>query len=191
MLLTAVAVIATACGTQDSGSRAVVNDRPAVCLKPTCEEVPVKRGDVTVSVSADGTLQFVNKADLFFRASGRVSSVDVRVGDTVQKGQVLANLGLSSLELGVAEAKVSVQDAEVALQELLEPVTQEELQAAELTVSVAQDVLNSAGEDFVLAQNGGASVPPKWSAASKFPPCRRSTPTAYRRLSSVVILAPP
>lgn len=154
MLLTAVAVAAAACGAPDSSPGSVAGNRPAVCLRPTCEEVPVKRGNVTVSVSADGTVQFVNKVDLFFRAPGRVSSVDVGVGDTVQEGQVLATLGLSSLELGVAEATVSLQAAEEALQELLEPVTQEEFQAAELAVSVAQDVLQSAEDEFGLAQAG-------------------------------------
>ena len=154
LLIVSASVIATGCGRSDSSPVSVAAGAATACLRPTCEEVPVKRGDVTVSVSADGALQFVNKADLFFRAEGRVSSVDVRVGDIVEKGQVLATLDRASLELAVATAKVSLGEAEEALDELLEPVTSEELLDAELAVAVAQNALRVAEEEFNLAQEG-------------------------------------
>src|SRR5512133_1005847 len=50
----------------------------------------VRRGNLVVSASGSGTLISNSDATFGFDTSGRVAKVDVKVGDQVQQGQVLA-----------------------------------------------------------------------------------------------------
>ena len=59
---------------------------------PTPQTVSVNRCDVEQTVTAPGNLVNVNQADVLMPATGRLSAVSVRVGDSVRKGQVLADL---------------------------------------------------------------------------------------------------
>jgi HlyD family secretion protein len=81
------------------------------------------RGRLTVTVTANGTLQPTNKVDIGSELSGTVARVLVDVNDRVKKGQVLAELDSaklgdqvvrSSSALAVAQAKVRVAEATLA-----------------------------------------------------------------------------
>ncbi|GAH08417.1 unnamed protein product, partial [marine sediment metagenome] len=54
--------------------------------------VAVQRGDLTIDITAVGNLAFACKEELTFEVSGTVGEVLVEVGDSVEEGQVLANL---------------------------------------------------------------------------------------------------
>ena len=58
----------------------------------------VKRGDLTVIVTATGTLQPTNKVDVGSELSGIIKSVEVDYNSKVKVGQVLARLDTSKLE---------------------------------------------------------------------------------------------
>ena len=55
------------------------------------------------------------EADLSFRVGGTVEDVNVALGDTVKKGQVLARLDSVDYELQVQEAAAGLAQAEAAL----------------------------------------------------------------------------
>ena len=76
---------------------------------------PVKRGDLTVEVSATGTLQPLIQVDISSELSGVVRSVNVDENDTVKKGDVLAELDTVRIVANVdrAEASVKVAQAQV------------------------------------------------------------------------------
>lgn len=57
-----------------------------------------KIGNVTKVVTATGTLQNDNYANLSFSSSGRVAGLYVKVGDSVKKGAVLAELDKTVLQ---------------------------------------------------------------------------------------------
>ena len=59
---------------------------------PTPQTVSVTSCDVEQTVTAPGNLVNVNQADVHMPATGRLSTVSVRVGDPVRKGQTLAEL---------------------------------------------------------------------------------------------------
>ena len=59
---------------------------------PTPQTVSVTSCDVEQTVTAPGNLVNVNQANVQMPATGRLSVVSVRVGDSVRKGQVLAEL---------------------------------------------------------------------------------------------------
>jgi RND family efflux transporter MFP subunit len=76
----------------------------------------VRQGDLKISATGTGTLVASQSVDLSFSVSGAVTEVDVKVGDHVTSGQVLAKMGNSeSLQAAEAAAEVTYLTAEQAL----------------------------------------------------------------------------
>ncbi len=74
----------------------------------------VRRGDVSLTVSAAGTVQAQASRTLGFSETGTVTELDVKPGDDVTPGQVLAKIDDTSAQAAVdaaAEAVSSAQDA--------------------------------------------------------------------------------
>lgn len=71
----------------------------------------VVRGNLTVIVTATGTLQPTNKVDVGSELSGIIKSVEVDYNDRVKVGQVLARLDTSKLEAQIAQAKAALESA--------------------------------------------------------------------------------
>ncbi|MBI5565171.1 MAG: biotin/lipoyl-binding protein, partial [Chloroflexi bacterium] len=71
---------------------------------PAPSTVAVTRGDVQQLATASGKVVNTRKVTLSMGAGGSLSHVDVRPGDIVQAGDVLAALDTADLEQQVAEA---------------------------------------------------------------------------------------
>ncbi|WIX80153.1 HlyD family efflux transporter periplasmic adaptor subunit [Amycolatopsis carbonis] len=67
--------------------------------------IPVRRGDVTETVSAAGTLSSGYTGAANFTTSGKVTSIDVKVGDVVSAGQKLATIDSTQAEKQLQVAK--------------------------------------------------------------------------------------
>ncbi len=78
--------------------------------------VEVVRGDLVVSVTADGKLSLLQHRKLTFGTSGTIVEVNVKEGDKVTKGQVLASLDTTSMELAVRTVELAVKAAEIDLE---------------------------------------------------------------------------
>jgi HlyD family secretion protein len=79
----------------------------------------VKRGDLIISASGSGKLVAYQSVDLSFSTSGTVSELNVKLGDMVKAGQVLATLGSSeTLDANLAAAKLQVLKAQKTLTDL-------------------------------------------------------------------------
>lgn len=101
---------------------------------PSYVTEPVQRGTLTVTVSADGTLQPTRSVNIGSELSGTVARVFVDVNDRVNKGQVLVELdtaklrdqiarsraALSSAQAGVAQAVATLKEAQANLARLEE-----------------------------------------------------------------------
>ncbi|MCI0555620.1 MAG: efflux RND transporter periplasmic adaptor subunit [Anaerolineae bacterium] len=75
---------------------------------PTPQTVSVSICDVEQTVTAPGNLVNVNEAEVIMPVTGRLSAVNVRVGDEVQAGQILAELDpvtTSQAQLDLIEAQ--------------------------------------------------------------------------------------
>jgi HlyD family secretion protein len=77
---------------------------------------PVTRGDLTVTVSATGTLQPTNEVDISSELSGTLATVQADYNDVVKKGQTLATLKTDTLTANVnlAQATLEARQADVA-----------------------------------------------------------------------------
>ena len=75
---------------------------------------PVTRGNLTVSVTATGTVEPTNEVTISSEQSGTIGSVLVDYNDAVKKGQVLAKLDTDTLDanLALAEATLAMRRAD-------------------------------------------------------------------------------
>ncbi len=71
----------------------------------------VRLGDLTVIVTATGTLQPTNTVSIGSELSGIIKSVDVNYNDSVKVGQVLARLDTSKLQAQLTQSKAALESA--------------------------------------------------------------------------------
>ncbi len=79
--------------------------------------IPVSRGDLTLTVTATGTLQPLNQVEVGSELSGTIASVEVDYNDEVKVEQILARLDTTALRSRIAEGKASLQQARAMVEE--------------------------------------------------------------------------
>ena len=73
----------------------------------------IKVENQTNTVFGSGTIKVETYANLYFGSAGQISTINVKQGDTVKKGTVLATLDTIDLEASLAQAKVSLNQAKL------------------------------------------------------------------------------
>ncbi len=85
--------------------------------QPRFKTEDVRRGDLTVTVSATGTLEPTNQVDVGSELSGIIKSVAVDFNDRVRIGQELARLDDTKLKGAVAKSEAALASAKAGLVE--------------------------------------------------------------------------
>ncbi|MGB9803406.1 HlyD family secretion protein [Desulfofundulus sp.] len=98
----------------------------------------VKKGSVTSTISASGTVEPVHTVSLSFKNSEVIKKIYVKVGDHVTAGQLLAEQDTSSLEAQVEQASANLKQADAKLQLLEKGARPEEIAQSEANVSMAR-----------------------------------------------------
>ncbi len=80
--------------------------------------VPVVRGNIASSLSFVGNLQYNQSAELTWKTGGVIDSVNVKVGDKVKKGDILAVLATDSLISSVIIAEKNMIDQQEKLDDV-------------------------------------------------------------------------
>ena len=73
--------------------------------EPTMQTATARQGDLIIYASGTGTLVPAAESSFGFNTSGQVSKINVKVGDTVEVGQLLAELDNSTQEIEYTQAK--------------------------------------------------------------------------------------
>ncbi len=73
---------------------------------------PVQRGNLTVTVTATGTLQPTNQVDVGSELSGIIKTVEVDYNQQVKAGQVLARLDTTKLEAQRLQSQAALESAQ-------------------------------------------------------------------------------
>jgi macrolide-specific efflux system membrane fusion protein len=142
----------------------------------------VQAGSVVATASATGTVQSANTANADFGTTGTVTEIDVKVGDAVIKGQVLAKLDptaaqdqLNTANANLASAQQSLTRANSASPVDASAVASAQAQVAQAQATVGADqraldgtVLKAPMAGTVIAVNGsvGGSSSASSSSAS-------------------------
>jgi len=106
--------------------------------------VPVSRGAVVATVSASGSVQSGNTASADFATAGTISSISVKVGDTVTKGQVLATVDPTSANAQLTTANANLNAAKASLTRANSSGDDATIAQAQAQVTTAQAAVNDA-----------------------------------------------
>src|SRR5262245_5493687 len=106
--------------------------------------VAVSRGQVVADVSASGSVQSGNTASADFATSGTISSISVKIGDTVTKGQVLATVDPTSANAQLTTSQANLNAAKASLTRADSSGDDATIAQAEAQVTTAQAAVNDA-----------------------------------------------
>jgi macrolide-specific efflux system membrane fusion protein len=118
--------------------------------------VEVVEGSLSSSLSVVGSLEAVQSADLAFtemNGTARLLSLEVKTGQEVAAGQVLASIDAAPYQQALDEANTELQAAEEGLADLQEPVTALAIAQAEVAVAAAEQTLEQAKADLADLQD--------------------------------------
>ena len=111
----------------------------------------VQRGNLTATLSTAGTVAAQAQVTLAFQTSGQIKAINVKTGDQVKAGQVLAQLDSTALEMAVAKAQVALETSKVSLQQTKEGPTAAEVQSAKASLASAQAAYQAALNKYDLS----------------------------------------
>jgi macrolide-specific efflux system membrane fusion protein len=108
--------------------------------------IQVGQGSVTASVSATGSVQSASTAAANFVTAGTVTEIDVKVGDAVKAGQVLAKVNPTAAQEQLTAARANLTSAQQSLSraQSATAVDAATVAAAQAQVTNAQNSVNSA-----------------------------------------------
>ncbi len=148
----------------------------ALASRTDYETLPVRRGDLQITVTAAGVLRADQSAVLRWQTSGSIESVNVKKGDPVSMGQILASLEQTSLPRQLILAQVDFIEAQRKLDDLLYSQTQPA--QAQKAVEDAEQALEDALDSKLVQSN----------AMAAFVRAQKAVDTAQRNLD--ILLTP-
>jgi multidrug efflux pump subunit AcrA (membrane-fusion protein) len=102
-------------------------------------------GTMADTVTADGTVAAAQTDDLSFSSAGSVTAVNVKAGDTVASGQVLASIDAVELQSSLTAAQSDLASAQAKLSDdKSSGASSEQIDADEASVTAATDSVTSA-----------------------------------------------
>ncbi len=114
--------------------------------QPVYTTSQVIRQDLKQTVEATGTVKSAEDIALNFRTTGRIAKINVKEGETVKDGQVLASLENAALLSQVLNAKSQLDAARADLEKVLAGAS-----ASDITVS--QKMLEQKAQDLLSSKN--------------------------------------
>lgn len=124
------------------GGNILYNTKNAKAATPSYISGTVRMGTVEKSVTASGTIQPLNEYDLSSSSGGKITEIDVKVGDSVKAGQQLAKLDPSQAQAQLDTAQANLIQAQAKVDQ--SGSNSSNLESAQLQLSAAQIAYNTA-----------------------------------------------
>ncbi|BAZ40832.1 RND family efflux transporter MFP subunit [Calothrix sp. NIES-4101] len=121
------------------------------------QTVPIARENLTVTVTANGTIQPEMSINLSPKTSGILRQLFVKEGDAVEVGQVVAKMDDSNLQGQLLQAKGQLAQAEANLQKLIagnrpQDIAQAQAQLNEAQANLQKVKVGNRPQDIAQAQ---------------------------------------
>lgn len=127
-----------------SGGTYVVLNRAAPKTDVTALTVPVESKNLTVRITASGTIVPVQSVNISPKTSGILRELLIEQGDKVQAGQIIARMDNSQLQAQLIQAKASLEQAIAQLAKVRAGSRPEEIAQARARLAAAQAQLADA-----------------------------------------------
>lgn len=122
---------------------------------PQVRTVPVQQGTVRTAVTGAGTVEPVSQQNLSFTQEGQLVEVNVKVGDRVRAGQVLAKIDPSGSSSALKDAVGSLQQARATLRNARQ---QNAVETAAHALAAAEQALNDVKKQVSKTINAGEDL---------------------------------
>jgi len=113
----------------------------------------VTRGDIIQTVSATGQVKSASEIELNFKNAGKLSILNVKVGDQVEEEQTLAQIRANDLSINVSKARANLDESIANLNKLKAGATTQDVAIYEATVQNADTGLENAEIDLENTKN--------------------------------------
>lgn len=120
----------------------------------------VERRDVSDTVSLDGTLQSAKSVSIYSTLNAAVTSLKVKEGDVVKRGELLAQLDTGATVKEIASQQAAIKDAQISKQNEID-------QARETYQNFADALKNGTNTDIVTAQKAIKTAQASYAKAKK------------------------
>ncbi len=117
----------------------------------------VARRTVTASVTGSGNVEPQQQANVNFKVSGTLTSIDVTVGEHVAAGQTLATIDSSAEQTALDQANANLATAQATLQSVQTPLTQNQITQLQNNVNTAQQTYNDTDAQVNLTNQQDAT----------------------------------
>ena len=150
MAIASAALMVISCG-NNAGKKAEQAAAPVVEVHPSVAVAQVFAKDVPQDATYTSTVQAYVKNNIVPQTAGRITKINVEVGDKVKKGQVLAEIDKVQLQ----QAQLQLHNAEVELNRLKAlyeagGLSKSDLDAIELQYNVAKTQVDNLIENTTL-----------------------------------------
>jgi multidrug efflux pump subunit AcrA (membrane-fusion protein) len=186
----AVAVLLVAAG--GFGIYKVRQTQAAAAAEPALQTSVARQGDLTLMASGTGTLIASEEVDIGFKTSGLLTTLNVKVGDQVKAGDVLAVLDDSTQQTALAQAKQALleltSDSAIATAQEAVATDQQAVYNAQaslnnlLYASTNAAAIQNAKASLTLAQDDLARAQAAYSKVSGNPDKNVRKAMAYQQL---------
>jgi HlyD family secretion protein len=112
----------------------------------TGQQVAIAKGDIAIKVNGTGKISYANDAKLSFSSAGKIEKLNIKKGDKVSKGTVLAMLETDSLELSLSQFQTAEAQAQATFTKSQADLTQAQiaLTQAEIAQTQAESAVSAA-----------------------------------------------
>ncbi|KKQ80255.1 MAG: Efflux transporter, RND family, MFP subunit [Parcubacteria group bacterium GW2011_GWC2_38_7] len=124
---------------------------------PVYTTVIAEKSDLKQEVSVTGTVKAANNVELAFEKPGKVSKINVKVGDTVKTGQLLASLTSNDLFAQSSQAAASLESSRALLMNYESALAMQQAKLNELKSGTRPEEMVIAEETVTSAQNSLAN----------------------------------
>lgn len=154
---------------------------------PDYDTYTVTLGDIAAQVTAVGTIEPLAEVNLTFRGTGRVADLNVKLGDSVRTGQVLARLDTAELQLAKEQAQIGLRLAQANLAKAEKPADSIEIAAAEAALESAKAARTAAQAAYEDLLRGPTAAQRKVAEANaeRARVMLESAQQAYDRIASL------
>lgn len=112
----------------------------------------VETNDIIVSVSGSGQVSASNQADIKTNASGKVLKLNIKTGQEVKMGAILAQLDSKEAQKTLKNAQIDLTNARISLEKLKRGTSDTDLKTAQLQLESAKNSLTEAQNNLIQVQ---------------------------------------
>lgn len=130
-----------------TGYNQYVKQKP-VAAATTYRFAAVQRGNLASTVATTGSLVPQTQVKLSFKSGGKLKELNVRVGDVVKAGTVLAKTDTTDLEFTLSQNMISLEIAQLKLAQLKAGPTSQDVTIAKTNLDKSTLALQKAQSDY-------------------------------------------